>query len=106
MLYEVITKNIFSYLNTTFRLGLPYKTVAILFLYLLGFYVFLLSLKVDKWMSLVGAIAFAFGSYNLIIIIAGHITVITSYSIHYTKLYESLVSCPHRTSRAAHQIQG
>jgi len=68
------SKNIFSYLNTTFRLGLPYKTVAILFLYLLGFYVFLLSLKVDKWMSLVGAIAFAFGSYNLIIIIAGHIT--------------------------------
>ncbi len=68
------SKNIFSYLNRTFRLGLPYKTVAILFLYLLGFYIFLLSLKLDKWMSLIGAIAFAFGSYNLIIIIAGHIT--------------------------------
>ncbi len=68
------SKNIFAYLNKLFRFGLPYKTVAILFLYMLGFYVFLLSLKIDKWMSLVGAIAFAFGSYNLIIIIAGHIT--------------------------------
>ncbi len=68
------SKNIYSYINRISRLGLPYKTVAILFLYLLGFYIFLLSCKVDKWMSLVGAIAFAFGSYNLIIIIAGHIT--------------------------------
>ncbi len=68
------SNNIFSYINRTSRLGLPYKTVAILFLYLLGFYIFLLSLKIDKWMSLIGAVAFAFGSYNLIIIIAGHIT--------------------------------
>ncbi|TLX70931.1 hypothetical protein E9993_21350 [Labilibacter sediminis] len=68
------SKNIFSYLNRSSRLGLPYHTVAILFLYLLGFYVLLLSLKIDKWFSLIGAIAFAFGSYNLIIIIAGHIT--------------------------------
>ncbi len=68
------SSNIFSFFNNTLRLRLPYKTVAILFLYLLGFYIFLLSLKIDKWMSLIGAIAFAFGSYNLIIIIAGHIT--------------------------------
>ncbi len=68
------SKNIYSYINRISRLGLPYKTVAILFLYMLGFYIFLLSCKLDKWMSLIGAIAFAFGSYNLIIIIAGHIT--------------------------------
>ncbi len=68
------SSNIFSYINRISRLALPYKTVAILFLYLIGFYIFLLSLKIDKWMSLIGAIAFAFGSYNLIIIIAGHIT--------------------------------
>jgi hypothetical protein len=66
--------NMFSYLNRAFRLGLPFHTVAIVFLYLMGFYVLLLSMRVDKWLSLVGAIAFAFGSYNLIIIIAGHIT--------------------------------
>lgn len=68
------TKNIFSYFNKFTRMGLPYETVAILFLYMLGFYLLLLSMKVDPWLSMVGAIAFAFGSYNLIIIIAGHIT--------------------------------
>ncbi|MCU4176807.1 YfhO family protein [Carboxylicivirga sp. N1Y90] len=68
------TKNIFGYFNKFTRLGLPYETVAIVFLYMLGFYLLLLSMKVDPWLSVVGAIAFAFGSYNLIIIIAGHIT--------------------------------
>ncbi|MCU4155910.1 YfhO family protein [Carboxylicivirga sp. A043] len=68
------SKNVFSYLNKATRLGLPYETVAIVFLYMLGFYLLLLSMKVDHWLSVIGAIAFAFGSYNLIIIIAGHIT--------------------------------
>ncbi len=68
------SKNLFSYINKTLRLGLPYHTVAILFLYLLGFYVFLLSLRMDWKLSLIGSLAFGFGSYNLIIIIAGHIT--------------------------------
>ncbi len=68
------SKNIFSYLNKYTRLGLPYETVAIVFLYMLGFYLLLLSMKLDNWLSAIGAIAFAFGSYNLIIIIAGHIT--------------------------------
>ena len=68
------SKNLFSYINRTSRLGMPYHTVAILFLYLLGFYVFMLSLKMDWRFSLIGALAFGFGSYNLIIIIAGHIT--------------------------------
>jgi len=66
--------NIFSYINRIVRFGLPYSTVAILFLYLLGFYVLLRSMKMGKLLSLLGAIAFAFGSYNIIIIIAGHIT--------------------------------
>ncbi len=68
------SKNIFSYMNPITRMGLPYETVAIVFLYMLGFYILLLSMKVDPWLSAIGAIAFAFGSYNLIIIIAGHIT--------------------------------
>ena len=45
-----------------------------LFLYLLGFYILLLSLKVDYRLSAVGAIAFAFSSYFFIIIQAGHMT--------------------------------
>jgi hypothetical protein len=66
--------NIFSAINPILRLGLPYHTVAILFLYLLGFYVLLRSMKMGRWLSILGALAFAFGSYNIIIIIAGHIT--------------------------------
>jgi len=68
------SKNVFGYFNRFTRMGLPYTTVAIVFLYMLGFYLLLLSMKVDHWLSVIGAIAFAFGSYNLIIIIAGHIT--------------------------------
>lgn len=66
--------NIFAKLNRASRFGLPFYTIAIVFLYMMGFYLLLLSLKVDKWLSIAGAIAFAFGSYNIIIIIAGHIT--------------------------------
>ncbi len=64
------------YYFTTFvlRLGLPYFTVAILFVLLLGFYIMLTVLDVNKWISIIGAIGFAFGSYNFIIISVGHIS--------------------------------
>ncbi len=68
------SSNIFRTWNMWTRVGLPYHTVAILFLYLVGFYVLMLSLGMNKWLSTLGAIAFAFGSYNIIIIAAGHIT--------------------------------
>ena len=68
------SNNIFSYINKVLRVGLPYHTAAILFLYLLGFYVLLRSMKINRWLSISGAVAFGFGSYNIIIIMAGHIT--------------------------------
>jgi len=68
------SKNIFHTLSIVIRFGLPYTTIAIVFLYMLGFYLLMLSLKMNRWVAVAGAIAFAFGSYNLIIIIAGHIT--------------------------------
>ena len=43
-----------------------------LMLYLIGFYILLLAFKVNPWLAIVGAIAFAFASYNFIIIVAGH----------------------------------
>ena len=46
----------------------------IMFLYLLGFYVALTAMGIKPWLSLFGAIAFGFGSYNIIIIETGHIT--------------------------------
>lgn len=48
------------------------NAVFYLMLYLVGFYILLLSFRVNPWLSMVGAIAFAFASYNFIIIMAGH----------------------------------
>ncbi len=43
-----------------------------LFLYLIGFYIFLLSLKVDFKLAALGAIAFGFSTYFIIILGVGH----------------------------------
>jgi len=42
-----------------------------LFLFL-GFFILLLTLKTDPWLSIVGAIAFAFSSYFFIYLSVGH----------------------------------
>jgi hypothetical protein len=49
------------------------ENLGIIFLYLLGFYVALIAIGVSPWLSLLGALAFGLGSYNIIIIEAGHI---------------------------------
>ncbi|MBT8324950.1 MAG: hypothetical protein KJO96_06590, partial [Winogradskyella sp.] len=43
-----------------------------LFLYFLGFYIFLLSLKVDFKLAALGALAFGFSTYLIIILGVGH----------------------------------
>jgi hypothetical protein len=48
--------------------------IAILFTYLACFYILLLTLRISPWLSAIGAIAFAFSSYNLIILEPGHIS--------------------------------
>ena len=50
------------------------RNIGVIFLYLIGFYVALLALGMSPWLSLLGALAFGLGSYNIIIIEAGHIT--------------------------------
>ena len=74
--YQISTKsnaNLIQYVVKAISLGIP-RPANMLFLYLLGFYLLLLSLKVDYRLSAVGAIAFAFSSYFFIIIMAGHMT--------------------------------
>ena len=74
--YQISTKykgNLIQYVHKALSLGIP-RPANILFLYLLGFYILLLSLKIDYRLSAVGAIAFAFSSYLFIIIQAGHMT--------------------------------
>ena len=55
--------------------------IGILFVYLICFYVLLLTLRVSPWVSALGAIAFALSSYNLIILEPGHIS--KAYAIAY-----------------------
>jgi len=50
------------------------ENVGVIFLYLIGFYICLVALGVNPWLSLIGAFAFGLGSYNIIIIGAGHIS--------------------------------
>jgi hypothetical protein len=74
--YQISTRsnaNLIQYVVKVITLGLP-RPVSLLFLYLLGFYILLLSLNVDYRLSAVGAIAFSFSSYFFIIIEAGHYT--------------------------------
>jgi hypothetical protein len=70
----VNSKSIFRPISLVVRLNLNGNTTSVLWLLLIGFYIFMLAVGCSPWLSIVGAIAFAFGSYNLIIIDAGHVT--------------------------------
>ncbi len=56
-----------------FQLYLPHP-ISLVFLYLLGFYFLLVTLRVDFKLAIIGALAFAFSSYFFIILEAGHNT--------------------------------
>lgn len=69
-------KSIFAPLRSVANLevlGLG-RTIGVLFLYLIGFYLALVLLGCSPWLSLFGALAFGLGSYNIIIVEAGHIS--------------------------------
>ena len=63
--------NYIDSIDKVISLGLP-SPASYLFLYMIGFYFLLIVLGVDKRISIIGAIAFAFSSYYLIFIEAGH----------------------------------
>ena len=72
------------FISTTFKnnyvksidslLKIGSRPASFLILYLLGFYVALLLMGVNPWLSLIGSFAYAFSSYFFIIIAAGHNT--------------------------------
>ncbi|MCK4662956.1 MAG: YfhO family protein [Bacteroidales bacterium] len=72
-LISLPSSNILKHLNKILNLNHK-KPANYIFLYLLGFYIALLLFRVNPWLSLVGAIAYAFSSYFFIIIEAGHLT--------------------------------
>ena len=69
----VYSANLVKHIDKIFQGFLP-RPAGLVFLYLLGFYILLMSLKIDYRLALVGAIAFAFSSYFFIILEAGHNT--------------------------------
>lgn len=65
--------NLVQYVYKALTLGLP-SPADLLFICLLGFYILLISIKTDYRLAIAGAFAYAFCSYFLIIIQAGHNT--------------------------------
>lgn len=63
--------NISNFFHSVMTLGLP-RPADMIFLYFIGFFIFMLVLKVNVWVALAGAIGFAFSSYHFIILEAGH----------------------------------
>ncbi|MEG1498455.1 MAG: hypothetical protein RR393_03400 [Bacteroidales bacterium] len=75
---EIVTgapsQSIFSKLAQFFRFDLPGNHMGMFFCYLLCFYIFMLCIGANVWLAILGAIAYALASYNIIIIEAGHVT--------------------------------
>ncbi len=69
-----ITKYIHRYINGHSKL----RPVNFLFFAMAGFFLALLLFGVDPWLSIAGALAFAFSTYYLIIIEAGHLTKVST----------------------------
>ncbi len=72
--YQISTKynaNLIQYVDKLFRLGLP-APADLVFLYMIGFFILLMVLRINPWLSIAGAIAYGFSSYFFIILEAGH----------------------------------
>lgn len=72
--YQISVKhdsNLLRFFDNLFALGLPHPA-GLVFLYFIGFYILLVSLRVNPWLAIAGGLAFAFSSYFLIILEAGH----------------------------------
>ncbi len=65
--------NLVTPLRNVFMLWFP-TPANMVFSYMLGFFILLLVLKVDKWLSIIGSIGFGFSAFFFIIIDAGHNT--------------------------------
>ena len=65
--------NLVKHIDKIFQFGLP-RPADFVFLYMIGFYILLLVMGVNPWLSIAGAIAYGFSSYFFIILGAGHNT--------------------------------
>ena len=65
--------NLLQYVSKAITGGIPHP-IGIVFAYMIGFFIFSLSLRISPLISIVGAIAYGFSSYFIIILEAGHNT--------------------------------
>lgn len=63
--------NVTTYVISFFKTVFP-NPLDVVFLYLVGAYLLFSVLRVNPWLAALGAVAYAFSSYNFIIIEAGH----------------------------------
>ncbi|MCC8172149.1 MAG: YfhO family protein [Parabacteroides sp.] len=63
---------------------IDYQTAGMVLVGLICFYILMCVMGVNRWLAITGAVAFAFTSYNIIIIVAGHVT--KAYVIAYMPL--------------------
>ncbi|MDE6206811.1 MAG: hypothetical protein K2M55_03290 [Muribaculaceae bacterium] len=66
------SNDLFTWINTLYGLGLPAPS-NILFMMMMGFFILLYALRMRWYYALIGAVAWGFSSYFIIIIGAGHI---------------------------------
>ncbi len=66
------SNSLFDWLTTVYGLGLPSPS-NLLFMMMLGFLILMFAMKVRWYYALIGAIAYGFSTYFIIIIGAGHI---------------------------------
>lgn len=72
--YQISTEhksNLMRPVLVALRLGLP-GPVGVLFLAMLGFYIFALCLRINPWLGIAGAVAFGFSTINILYLGAGH----------------------------------
>jgi hypothetical protein len=67
------TDNYVGYIQA-FVASILVKPAYFLFLAMLGFYILSSVMRLDRWLGAIGAIAYAFATYNVVIIGAGHET--------------------------------
>ena len=66
------SSGLYKWINTVMGLGLPSPS-SLIAMMMVGFFILLLSMKMRWYVALIGAIAYGFSSYFVIIIGAGHI---------------------------------
>jgi hypothetical protein len=59
---------------TFYTHGLPYNPAVLFALAMINFYLLSVAFKWNRWIGLIGALAYAYAAYNPIIIVAGHVT--------------------------------